>query len=191
MAYTDEVTKGPNWRSFEMQTRKILQAARSSEYVLGCLNLQKFKLINEMYGREAGDRTLRYVYDTIRELLAPDELVSRVNGDNFNVLLRFTSEKEIAQRVQEFYQYLNRFNEGKVQKYWLTFTQGFFIIDDPKAKLETMRERANIARQSRNAGADPKMRFAFYEDESRASLVMEKNIENKVIKVHIMKGLLG
>lgn len=180
MAFTDEVTKGPNWRSFEIQTKEILENARSSEYVLGCLNLQKFKLINDIYGREAGDRTLRYVYDTIREVLHAGELVSRVNADYFNVLLRFTSEEEIAHRVQNFYQYLNRFNEGKIQKYWLTFTQGFFIIDDPKIKLEIIRERANIARQSRKAGVDPKMRFAFYDDGIRVSLLMEKNIENKM-----------
>ncbi len=180
MAYTDEVTNGPNWHSFDMQTREIFKHAHSSEYVLGHLNLEKFKLINDMYGREAGDKTLQYVYDTIRELLRPGELVCRVTTDNFNVLLHFTSEEEIAQRVQEFYHHLNRFNEGKVQKYWLTFTQGFFIIDDPSAPLYAMQERANIARQSKKAGVNPQASFAFYEDGSRAALLMEKSIENKM-----------
>ncbi|MBC8559051.1 bifunctional diguanylate cyclase/phosphodiesterase [Fumia xinanensis] len=180
MAYTDAVTNGLNWRSFEAQTGEILKKARESEYVMGHLNLQKFKLINDMYGREAGNKTLRYVYDTIQELLAPDELVSRVSADNFNLLLRFTSEEGIAKRVQEFYHYLNRFNEGRLQKYWLTFTQGFFIIDDPKLELSTMQERANIARQSRENGLGSRAGVAFYDDSSRASLLMEKNIENKM-----------
>ena len=180
MAYTDAVTNGPNWRSFEMQTREILKRARNSEYVLGHLNLQKFKLINDMYGREAGNKTLRYVYDTLREFLAPDELVSRISADNFNLLMRFTSEEEISKRVQEFYHHLNRFNEENVQKYWLTFSQGFFIIDDPKLEFSTMQERANIARQSRGSELNPRTCFAFYDDGSRASLLMEKNIENKM-----------
>lgn len=67
------------------------------------VDLDRFKWVNDALGHDAGDRMLTEVADRIRSGLRPDDLLGRLGGDEFGIVLRDTTQDEaleIAARVQ-------------------------------------------------------------------------------------------
>jgi diguanylate cyclase (GGDEF)-like protein len=69
------------------------------------IDLDEFKAINDRYGHAAGDNVLRHVADDLREFAHSDDLVGRLGGDEFLVVLHASEDpRELtaaANRVSE------------------------------------------------------------------------------------------
>jgi diguanylate cyclase len=61
---------------------------RGLNFAVLFIDLDGFKAINDSYGHAAGDEVLQRVADCLRQATGPEELVSRIGGDEFVVLLR-------------------------------------------------------------------------------------------------------
>jgi diguanylate cyclase (GGDEF)-like protein/PAS domain S-box-containing protein len=89
LADHDELTGMRNRRLFEHDLR--LQVARSQRYgeIAGLLvvDLDGFKTLNERHGQQIGDETLRAVSRGLTRRLRETDLVGRLGGDTFAVLL--------------------------------------------------------------------------------------------------------
>ena len=72
----------------------VVRAGRT-DYALATLKLKRFRRVNRLYGREAGDMLLNAVHCAIERCLAKDEYVAQVNVNYFNILLRFSSDEEL------------------------------------------------------------------------------------------------
>ena len=57
---------------------------------LAYLDLDRFKLINDLFGHVAGDEVLKQVCDRVREMLADGHDIGRVGGDEFVIVFRNT-----------------------------------------------------------------------------------------------------
>jgi diguanylate cyclase (GGDEF)-like protein len=66
-------------------------------------DLDGFKQVNDGYGHEAGDRLLMIVAQRLRDSVREDDLVARIGGDEFTILLssRQTSAAELAERAAD------------------------------------------------------------------------------------------
>ena len=84
-AFSDHVTGLSNRRRLSMVIEDA--ALRSEDATLLLLDLDHFKKVNDLYGHAAGDRLLRFVGDTLRELGPGDACCARLGGDEFGVLL--------------------------------------------------------------------------------------------------------
>jgi diguanylate cyclase (GGDEF)-like protein len=61
---------------------------RGVSFAVLFIDLDGFKAINDNYGHAAGDEVLQRVADCLRQATGPEELVSRIGGDEFVILLR-------------------------------------------------------------------------------------------------------
>lgn len=72
---------------FDAATRSL---AAGQPLALAYLDLDRFKLINDLFGHVAGDEVLKRVSDRVREMLAHGHDVGRVGGDEFVIVFRNT-----------------------------------------------------------------------------------------------------
>jgi diguanylate cyclase (GGDEF)-like protein len=108
-AMTDPLTGLLNRRGFERSFKKALAAARryGETGVLMSIDLDGFKLINDTYGHNAGDKVLKQVAKILTDNVRETDCVGRIGGDEFVVLLTRTSVENGTKRVRELERHLN------------------------------------------------------------------------------------
>jgi diguanylate cyclase (GGDEF)-like protein len=100
LALTDELTGLPNRRSWYDHLEHALARARRSAEPLSVvvLDLNGFKQVNDEQGHAAGDRLLRTVSACWSSALRDSDILGRIGGDEFAVILEQT-DREIAARI--------------------------------------------------------------------------------------------
>ncbi|HUJ87798.1 MAG TPA: EAL domain-containing protein [Burkholderiales bacterium] len=97
LADHDPLTGVLNRRGIEgLLERAVAQLGESRPVALAYLDLDRFKLINDLFGHLAGDEVLRQVCRRVGELLAEEHPIGRVGGDEFVVVFDRTTIDEAA-----------------------------------------------------------------------------------------------
>ena len=92
MANNDPLTKIFNRRGIErMFDTAAVQLAGGKPLALAYLDLDRFKLINDLFGHNAGDEVLKQVCERISMMLAGGQQVGRVGGDEFVIVMPDTT----------------------------------------------------------------------------------------------------
>ena len=94
LAFYDQLTQLPNRRSLlERLERELAVSARTQDYgAIMYLDLDHFKIINDMQGHAAGDEILRETARRIQSTLRQEGMIARTGGDEFAVLLAAINE---------------------------------------------------------------------------------------------------
>jgi diguanylate cyclase (GGDEF)-like protein len=88
-ALKDELTGLGNRRMFERSLRGYIDAARTQRFPFSILlfDVDHFKKFNDTWGHDAGDRVLKLVADLMKRVFRTDDVVCRIGGEEFAVLL--------------------------------------------------------------------------------------------------------
>ena len=105
-AQTDSLTGLYNHRAFHERLRTELQRASRAHDPLAVLmlDIDDFKRVNDVYGHGTGDEVLRTLADTLRESVRATDLVCRLGGEEFAVILpacEHDAAAALSQRVTE------------------------------------------------------------------------------------------
>ncbi|NCC32855.1 MAG: GGDEF domain-containing protein, partial [Chloroflexia bacterium] len=121
LATTDPLTGLANRRHFfAVMWHAILNARRQRQpLTLLLLDLDHFKLINDTYGHQAGDRVLQRVAQTCQACVRAEDLVGRYGGEELSVLMPSTNLEgaaRVAERIRHAIESLRvQFDEHEIQ----------------------------------------------------------------------------
>ncbi|HEY2019626.1 GGDEF domain-containing protein [Paraburkholderia sp.] len=98
LATIDDLTGVLGRRAFIAQTEALLDDARlaKSKLSIAILDIDNFKRINDRHGHAAGDKALAHVASTISLGIRQTDIVGRIGGEEFALLLPLTGKEEAA-----------------------------------------------------------------------------------------------
>lgn len=141
----DPLTKIPNRRALHEAASQAKSLAERNRVPLSIcyVDVDNFKSINDRFGHNAGDRVLAVAAATIAGALRPSDVVARMGGDEFAVLLPGTHWNDAAgimRRVGDQLQHAMR------QHNWpVTFSIGIASFSPPLASVAEMLAEADKA----------------------------------------------
>lgn len=141
----DDVTGGKNKKEFERIAKDLLKGDGS--YVVVYANIDRFKLINETYGNDVGDRILRQIHKIIDDELRWDEVSGRIMADNFGVLMRYHSLPKLDQRLYRISKQLSELTDEQGNSYGIILYFGVYVVEEDETNISVMLEHANLARK--------------------------------------------
>ena len=101
----DPLTHCLNRRGFEDQLERLVsQTNRKSNYALICMDLDRFKHINDIGGHSAGDALLQQVTVLMQQEIRDTDLLARVGGDEYCIILTdncYDGAMEVAERIRK------------------------------------------------------------------------------------------
>lgn len=106
LAATDSLTGGATRREFETRAAaEIGRSERSGEALsFVAIDLDYFKKINDRYGHQAGDQVLKAFVTLVRKLMRQSDLIGRLGGEEFAMMLPSTDRKGaamVAERLRQ------------------------------------------------------------------------------------------
>ncbi|WP_051273770.1 sensor domain-containing protein [Desulfotruncus alcoholivorax] len=133
MATYDYLTKVPNRYYLEQALDKVIANAKSGpKSALLLIDIDNFKIINDLFGHNSGDRVLINIAELIGSNLRSNDLLARIGGDEFAALLEDADEasaaamaEKIRSSVDEYEFILNNF--GNFSN--ISISIGITIID--------------------------------------------------------------
>ncbi|MEW5814521.1 MAG: sensor domain-containing diguanylate cyclase [Spirochaetota bacterium] len=144
-ALFDPLTSVANRRFLEMNLNAKMEEMRRYNWNFGLLfiDIDNFKMINDQYGHKTGDEILKLVTKTLVDSLRPFDLIGRIGGDEFVVLIENCNESgllSVARRCGALVEKSSMtLNEGHLR---VTLSIGGTLLK-PDDTLETLLERAD------------------------------------------------
>jgi diguanylate cyclase (GGDEF)-like protein/PAS domain S-box-containing protein len=111
LAQHDSLTGLHNRASFRQELLHACARARRSqpyEVIVLFIDLNEFKAINDTYGHASGDMTLTAVAERLLQVARSTDVVARIGGDEFTMLIQGSPASRIDRLVQRIHQSLSR-----------------------------------------------------------------------------------
>lgn len=159
LAYTDSVTKGINDYAFRKKCERVIQNNVPYTYTMIFLNIRSFKIINDNYGFDNGNRLLKHIYNVIGASLKNNEYVTRCEADHYFICMKESDVQIINKRVKDII--------NKLESYNVVLKAGAYVIDNHKLNIRSIKDRARLAYKYVN-----ELDFIAYYDYDLASLTV-------------------
>jgi len=162
LAATDQLTGLPNRREFDRRLEQELARAHvcGERLALLLIDLDRFKELNDALGHHAGDLVLAQVGPRLRTVLRSEDVLARVGGDEFAILLPgAVGVEEVGRRLGEA---LDRRLSVDGIDTRIVASVGIAVYPEHGADAHTLLQHADVAMyqaKSTHTG------FAFYERE--------------------------
>ncbi|MBL1421512.1 MAG: EAL domain-containing protein [Alphaproteobacteria bacterium] len=149
LANIDTLTALPNRRSFFAQLEQLTSkntGRPTQKLVVGLMDLDGFKRINDVFGHPAGDALLVKTSQRLQDILGTDINISRLGGDEFGIIITNSCQiddiQNIGQSICDAMRQVFHLKEGSVQ---IAATIGFVEYPQMAPTSQLLFERADYA----------------------------------------------
>ncbi|MFV8830093.1 EAL domain-containing protein [Alkalihalobacterium sp. APHAB7] len=183
LAYYDSLTNLPNRQLLSERLKEVLTESEQNNLSFAVLfiDLDRFKFINDTMGHDVGDQLLKEVAKKLQLSIRDQDMVSRLGGDEFIILLKNVEKEEvnrIAHRIiAQFSSPLHLVGVGDVL---ITPSIGISLYPDDANTIDAMIKFADTAMYM--AKAKGRNNFQFHTSEMsqilQRKVSIEKNLRN-------------
>jgi len=140
LAAHDYLTGSFNRRYFD-ETFREMDNGENFPLAIIMGDVNGLKLYNDSYGHIAGDAALRDVADRIQQSVGPEDVVSRLAGDEFAIIIKTTNEGSVRKKLDEISYKVNHIlieNDNNA----LTISFGYGIQRRPEDSMDMLLKEA-------------------------------------------------
>lgn len=161
LAARDPLTALYNRRALEVRAGPFYKAVDSTQPgALLLIDIDNFKLVNDLHGHVAGDRLLIALSEMIRTVLPERSLAARLGGDEFVILLCGASSERVMELGgllrEQFQQYASKTVPTPQP---VTLSIGANLFDQPPTSLAALIEQGDVALYQSKRGGRDSIRF--------------------------------
>lgn len=153
----DALTGLVNRDEFERRLARALESAAQNEaqHVLGFLDLDGFKRVNDSCGHLAGDRLLRELSAVLRRRIRGRDTVARLGGDEFGILLEHCTPERAAQIANQVRRDISehRFACG-TETHQVGASIGIVLLDGHAGPADVIRAADMACYQAKRSGGN-------------------------------------
>jgi diguanylate cyclase (GGDEF)-like protein len=184
LATHDSLTNLPNRVMFNHLLHFAIEAARRHErrFAVLFIDLDRFKIINDSLGHEAGDMLLVEIANRLRQALRASDVVARLGGDEFVVILEEAAESHDVERIaSNLLSVLSQPLQLSGHECHTTASIGvaMYPVDGPDA--QTLTKNADTAMYL--AKEDGKNGFRFFVEQTEAQSIERRTLETALRQV--------
>lgn len=176
MTVYDELTGIYNLKTFFAKAKTIMVSNPNIKYACMVFDINRFKLVNELFGHGVGNQLLCHIATCLATNLREErgEVCGRMHADTFVALFPFDKQK-IEHLVME--------SEGCLAKFGvfieLVASFGIYVVNDSSLSIDLVCDRAMMARSSIKGNYIK--RFAYYDEALHNQLLWEQEITNEMV----------
>lgn len=156
LAMRDGLTGALSRRAFREEAMRALTLATRHKHDLSCVifDLDHFKSINDTHGHAVGDLVLKACVEICQQELRETDVVGRIGGEEFAVLLPYTSRETAMHIVEKVRAAITRiYVQGKSGAVKVSASFGVASLDLSITDVDAFLARADTALyQAKNAG---------------------------------------
>lgn len=174
----DTLTNLPNRHLLQDRLEQAIIGARRDSDMLAVMhiNLDRFKLINDSFGHEAGDQLLKSVAELLTNCLRKGDTLAHLSGDEFVLIAQHLMHVEDAVRIAE--KVLGAFQQPimlREQKLFISSSIGICIFPNDADNIDKLFKNADIAlNQAKNAGRN---NFRFFSTDLNVAISNQLELE--------------
>lgn len=186
-AHNDPLTNLPNKKLLTKQFQDIIDTALGSNKQIGVMfiDLDKFKLVNNTFGHTIGDELLKQVADRLKLNINNNNLIARLSGDEFIVvlsdILQLGELNDVVKEVQNIFANPFILNEKQIH---ISCSIGMTLFPDHGKDIETLFSNADMAVHKAKANGGNQCTF-FNEEmhkQCQRKLLVKENLQQALKK---------
>lgn len=172
-AERDTLTRLYNRETFYAETEKMLQQNPDKNYVIGHWNIDRFKVVNELFGSRTGDRILCDMADMIRSQIKGVGTYGRLEADHF---VTCVPEEDLEESLMFIEEILSGAKEWNPLNYPVLLHVGLYRVEDRNISVALMCDRADMALQM--IKDNHLKRWNYYNATLKESILNEQKLVN-------------
>ena len=179
LASHDSLTHLPNREMFNGMLRRAIDAAAryQRQFALLFIDLDRFKVINDSLGHDAGDMLLVEIGGRLRRALRSSDVVARLGGDEFVVILEEAAERPEVERIAgELLSVLSQPLQLSGHECHTTASIGIAMYPSDGTDMQTLTKNADMAMYL--AKEDGKNGFRFFTKEFKTQSIERLKLES-------------
>ena len=109
LAVTDALTGIYNRHGFDEQVEQYMRQNPQKHCVMAMLDIDDFKLVNDMYGHAAGDGVLKKLAESMKQYFSKNAILGRNGGDEFSIFMPDCTVVEVKPFLKKFTEETRKF----------------------------------------------------------------------------------
>ncbi|MDX1631975.1 MAG: diguanylate cyclase, partial [Thermoanaerobaculia bacterium] len=189
MAYYDLLTSLPNRRMLQEKVPHFLAMGRRKGWPVSLLylDLDRFKMINDTLGHDAGDQLLVAIARELERCVRASDLLGRLGGDEFAFVMSEAGPEEATRLARRVVEVLDRPFVVRGERVHVGCSIGIAVFPEHGETLEELLKHADIAMyRAKDSGVEYSVFDSEWSPYSRERLALEAELREAVAEERLV-----